>query len=177
MPLVEVGVRHETKRPVCDASGTQEDIQSKCNQTMLPGYVYEIQMYVDPPIKREDAVKLFDLVKMLESKMPKIGINYMSISDDGKVITFQVFDPEPSEHGLLGVPAIVVAIIVIAALLAVVSVFQYLTVNRVVTSMEEYVPPEEVKKQAKYLLPIAVGSLSIALAGVGVYLISTSIKR
>lgn len=176
MPLVEVGVRHETRRPVCEASGREEDVRARCDQTVLPGYVYEVQLYVDPPVRREDAVKVFELVRTLERRMPKIGVNYLSISDDGRVITFQVFDPEPAEHGVLGVP-LVVAIIVVVALLTVVSVFTYLTVNRVVTFMEEYVPPEEVKKQAKYLLPIAVGSLSIALTGVGVYLIYTSVKR
>jgi hypothetical protein len=176
VPLVEVGVRHETRRPVCEASGREEDVRARCSQTIMPGYVYEVQLYVDPPVRREDAAKVFELVRTLERRMPKIGINYLSISDDGRVITFQVFDPEPAEHGVLGVP-LVVAIIVVAALLTVVSVFTYLTVTRVVTLVEEYYPPEEARKTARYLVPLLAVSASVALAGVGVYLIATSIKR
>jgi len=106
--MFEVGDRWSMRQTLCVA--TKEEVEKKCNYTIVPGQVYEIVYVVDPPIKRDDLPKLYKVLRDLESRFAEVGVNYIGVSDDGREIVFQVFDP-PGWPALI--PYIIIGILVV----------------------------------------------------------------
>jgi len=168
--MFEAGIRYPVQTLVCTAGGSETDINAKCNQTFLPGKIYEIQYTVNPGIKREDLGKMYDLIKQIESRYPGIGINYISVSDDGKTVTVQVFDPEE-----LGIN--LVAIVIIVIFVAITAIFNYLTVTKVVTFLGELGRIVPKPPPSPWMGALFWGSISLAIGGAGLYMIAKSLKK
>jgi hypothetical protein len=168
MPLFEVGRRYSVTDIVCTARGEESDIKEKCTDTIQPGKIYEIRYSVDPALKPEDIGRLYDFFKQLEAKYPRIGINYFMISDDGKTIVVQVFDPE--EKSLVAISTIIFAI-----LLVILAIFTYLTVTKIETIVGKVL--EKVPTPPEWLYPVIWAAVALCFGGIGVYLIVTTFKR
>jgi hypothetical protein len=76
--MFEVGDRWGMRQTLCVA--TKDEVEEKCNYTIVPGQVYEIVYVVDPPIKREDLPKLYRVFKDLENRFAEVGVNYIGVS-------------------------------------------------------------------------------------------------
>ncbi len=168
--MFETGIRYPVQTMVCTADGSESDINAKCNQTFLPGKIYEIQYTVNPGIKQEDVGKMYDLIKQIESRYPGIGINYISVSDDGRTVTVQVFDPEE-----LAIP--VIAIVIIAIAVAITAIFTYLSVTKVVTFLGELLQHIPKPPSSPWMGALFWGSISLAIGGAGLYMVVKSLKK
>jgi hypothetical protein len=79
-----------------------------------PKVVYQVEARVDPPIRETGG--LYDLLRALEAKYPGIGVNYIEVSDDGRKVTLQLFDPP-------GITGVAIAEIVKYIVLAIIVYF------------------------------------------------------
>jgi len=76
------------------------------------GKLYEITVELKEPVNTSDiATRLADAILQVRRRWPGVSINYIEISDDGKQIRMQIFDPRPQ----FGAQTIPVAVIVYAA--------------------------------------------------------------
>ena len=163
--MLSIGTRIQFTNPKTLYDGSPDNAESVTDK-IAPGYIYEIQYTVDPAVKKEDLDKAYDLLIALESRIPGIGVNYMGISDDGKTVVFQIFDP-PIAPEVIGLILKVIAIVVAA-------VFAYLIVVNIKAIVELIMgklptPPEEIG----WIFWIG---LSLVLIGGGVYLVRKTFK-
>jgi hypothetical protein len=132
-------------------------------ETVKPGLVYEFVFWVRPGIR--DVGNMYEFLKELERKLPGIGINYIEVSDDGRVVRVQMFDPPELKY---------VAIIVVAIALVLVSYFGYLAIERITALGEKIVymfppvPPE--------FAPYFWGVIIFAIGCVAVYLVIRALR-
>jgi len=164
--MFEVGTRAPVKETLCTA--TPDEVEEKCRYTIEPGKIYEIRYIVDPPIKREDIGKIYSLFRDIETEYREVGVNYIMVSDSGKEIVFQIFDPP-------GWPAVAAAVIkLIIVLIAI--YFAYLAVKYVylgVTKVTEVVPKPP---EWPWLSAAVWIGVSATLIGAGIYLVSRAVR-
>jgi hypothetical protein len=134
-------------------------------ETFKPGLVYEVQLVVEPPIA--DASGAYDLLRHIESQYPCIGVNYLGVSDDGRTVVVQLFDPP----GLAGV---VIAIVVIAIATAIVLYLGARAVREVRLLVERVVPP--LPPPPQWLGPAVWAGVAVAAIGLGAYLLRKAIR-
>ena len=166
MPMFEVGTRVLVRETLCVA--TPGEVEAKCNYPIEPGKVYEVRYIVDPPIRREDVGKIYSLFRDLEAEYREVGVNYIMVSDSGKEIVFQIFDP-PGWPG--AVAAIIIMILAVIALY-----FVYLTVQYVylgVAKVTEVVPRAP---EWPWLSAVVWIGVSATLIGAGAYLVSRAVR-
>ena len=164
--MLSVGTRISFTSPRVIYDGSPDGAVS-IEEKIMPGYIYEVQYTVDPAVRREDVGKAYDLLMKIEEKIPGIGINYMGISDDGKTVVFQVFDP-PIAPELLG--AIIGLIkLVIVLVIAYVVVTNIRAIVELIGSKIPTPPP-----WASDIFWIGV---SVVLIGGGAYLIKRTITK
>jgi hypothetical protein len=155
--LFQVGEKQATDKLLCEASGDPNDIQNKCNYTIQPGAYYSIYYHLTSPIAPGDVDKITQIFKDLQQSLPDIGINYVGITDDGRYIIFQIFDP---------VPVAIIALIIKAIALVIVFYISYVTIDKVLAFLREELPPGALPTEMFWT------SMSIMMAGIGVALIA-----
>jgi hypothetical protein len=166
MPLFEVGKRYRVTDWVCTAKGEEKDVEEKCTDTIQPGKIYEIRYAVSPAVKPEDVGKLYDFFRQLEVRYPRIGINYFMVSDDGKTIVVQVFDPEEK--------LVAISTIILAILLVILAIFVYLTVTKIETMVGAIL--EKIPTPPEWLYPVIWAAVALCIGGFGTYLIVRAVK-
>jgi len=155
--LFQIGEKQATDTLLCEASGDPSDIENKCNYTIQPGTYYSIYYQLSNPIAPDDIDKITQILKDLQQSLPDIGINYVGITDDGKNIIFQVFDP---------VPVAIIALIIKAIAIIIVAYLAYVTIDKILTFIGQQLPSGS--PQAKMFWT----SMSIMMAGIGIALIT-----
>jgi hypothetical protein len=164
--MLSVGTRYSFRSPRIIYDGSPEGVSSIAEKIM-PGYIYEIQYTVNPAINREDAGKAYDLLMKIEEKIPGIGINYMGISDDGKTVVFQVFDPPIA-------PELVSAIIALIQI-ALIAFAAYVVVTNIKAIVE--LVAGKIPTPPPWVGGIFWIGLSVVLIGGGAYLIKRAIGK
>jgi hypothetical protein len=161
--MFEVGERLAMKRELCRGR-SEDEIRRKCNYTVVPGAVYEIVYVLEQPIKRENLPKIYYLLKDLEARFVEVGVNYIGVSDDGKQVIFQIFDPPGIAGEIIGV---IVALILIFLIL-------YLGIPKAGEVVVKILPiPEPLKPVIGTLFWLG---LSLALIGFGVGMILRGVR-
>jgi hypothetical protein len=155
--LFQVGEKQATDTLLCEASGDPSDIQNKCNYTIQPGAYYSIYYHLTSPIAPSDIDKITQIFKDLQQSLPDIGINYVGITDDGKYIIFQIFDP---------VPVAIIALIIKVIAVIIVAYLAYVTIDKILTFIGQQLPPGTFPSKMFWT------SMSIMMAGIGVALIA-----
>ena len=175
--LFEVGERYQLDRTICEA--TPANYQQLCTETIKPGYIYEIQVYIDPPLKNEDIPKMYDALKKLEEQYKFIGINYIGVTDDGKTIIFQIFDPEESTTKLVAPVIVAVAEIIKWIVIAIIAIVASITILKIVAVGEKIVagipklPSGPVGQAVSSVLWIGI---AVTVLGLGIYLIAKAVR-
>jgi hypothetical protein len=164
--MLSIGTRYRFANPKTLYEGSPSNAESVTDK-IAPGYIYEFQFTVDPAVKKEDLDKAYDLLMALESRIPGIGVNYMGISDDGKTVIFQVFDP-PVAPEIIGLILKVVAAVVVA-------VFAYLIIVNIKAITELIMG--KLPTPPPWTGGLFWTGLSIILIGGGIYLASRAIKK
>jgi len=154
------------KTKICEASGSRDDIAYACVDRIEPGYVYEVNYLLTRSVSGNEE-RLYDVFKSLETAYPGIGVNYVGVSADGKTVTFQIFDPP-------GVSGVVIAFIIIAIATAIIAVFTYLGIEKVTTFFGGALPPPPREGPVSTAFWAA---LTVAVAGVGTYLIIRAFRK
>jgi hypothetical protein len=164
--MLSVGTRYSFKSPRTIYEGSPEGVSSIAEKIM-PGYIYEVQYTVDPAIKREDVGKAYDLLMKIEEKIPGIGLNYMGISDDGKTVIFQIFDPPIA-------PELVAAVITLLKL-ALILAIAYVVVTGVKAIVE--LVAGKIPTPPSWAGDIFWIGVAVVLIGGGAYLIRRAIAK
>jgi hypothetical protein len=133
--------------------------------TFKPGLVYEVLLVVEPPIA--DVSGAYDVLRYLESRYPCIGINYLGISDDGRTVVVQLFDPP-------GIAGVAVAIVVIAIATAVALYFGAQFVKEIRLFLEKLLPP--LPPPPPWLAPAVWVAVAAVGVGVGTYLLKRALR-
>jgi hypothetical protein len=155
--LFQVGEKQATDTLLCEASGDPDDIENKCNYTIQPGTYYSIYYHLTNPIAPSDIDKIMQIFKDLQQNLPDIGINYVGITDDGKYIIFQIFDP---------VPVAIIALIIKVIAVIIVAYLAYVTIDKILAFIGQELPPGALPTKMFWT------SMSIMMAGIGVALIA-----
>jgi len=164
--MLSVGTRYSFTSPKVIYDGSPEGVSSIAEKIM-PGYIYEVQYTVEPAIKKEDAGKAYELLKRVEEKIPGIGINYMGISDDGKTVIFQIFDP-PITPELV---ATIIALLKLALVLAI----AYVVVTGVKAVVE--LVAGKIPTPPSWVGDVFWVGVTVVLIGGGAYLIRRAITK
>ena len=163
--MFEVGERWKMQQTLCVSSAKEEDIRERCSYTIVPGKVYEIIYVVDPPINREDLPKIYKMFRDIENEFIEVGINYIGVSEDGREIVFQIFDP-PGWPALI--PYIIIGILIV---LGIYFATQLVREIRLLFSSIFPAPP-----QYPWLSTLFWIGVSATLIGGGVYLVSKAVR-
>jgi len=165
--LFEVGKRIPVEAEVCRCR-SEEECEKVCSQPVEPGRIYEVQLTLEGAVSKEEIHRLYDVIKYVKERYPGIGIAYIGITDDGKRIIVQVFDPPPEE---LPIPKIVWYIVFVIAL----AVLAYFVLR--FTEVVVYTVGAVVRRVPSWVwTAIGVGAAA-ALAGYGVYKLAEAIRR
>jgi hypothetical protein len=160
--MFEVGERWGMERELC-RGGSEEEIERNCGFSVLPGAIYEVVYVLEQPIKREDLPKMYSLLRDLESRYAEVGVNYIGVSDDGRQVIFQFFDP---------IPQIVWEI----AALVLVFLILYFGVPRAAQAIVSILPP--MPEGAKPVIgALFWAGVSATLIGGGLYMASKAFGR
>jgi len=111
MALIKVGEKYILARYQVIYEGDPGGLATLAAR-VEPKVVYQVEARVDPPIR--ETGRLYDFLRALESKYPGIGVNYIEVSDDGRTVTLQLFDPP----GITGALVAKIAELVILAIIA-----------------------------------------------------------
>jgi hypothetical protein len=173
--LFEVGERYQLDRTICEA--TQTNYQQLCTETIKPGYIYEIQVYIDPPLKSEDIPKMYDALKKLEEQYKFIGLNYIGVTDDGKTIIFQIFDPEESTAKLVIPIAIAEILEIIAGIITTIvigiAIVKFTALGEKIIAGFPKPPSGPVGQAVSSILWIGI---AVTVLGLGIYLIAKAVR-
>jgi hypothetical protein len=164
--MLSVGTRYSFTSPRTIYEGSPEGAASIAEK-VVPGYIYEVQYTVNPAISREDVGKAYDLLMRIEEKIPGIGLNYMGISDDGKTVIFQIFDPPIA-------PELVAAVITLLKL-ALVLAIAYVVVTGVKAIVE--LVAGKIPTPPEWLGDIFWIGVAVVLIGGGAYLIRRAVAK
>jgi len=164
--LYEVGERYRVEFEEA-FKGTLDELK-KYPETFKPGLMYEVQFTVEPPVT--DVSRAYDLLKHVESKYPCVGINYLGVSDDGRTVVVQLFDPP-------GIVGIAVAIVIIAIATSVVLYFGAQAVKELRLLVERILPPlPQLPPPPQWMAPVVWLAIAAVGLGVGVYLLKKAIR-
>jgi len=177
---MRVGVYLPIKYVEKEVTCTEESECRNKSPFIETGKIYEITARLKDPVDPKEAFsKISDAIIQVRKKWPGISINWIEISDDGKEIRMQIFDPRPPE---VEAQSITVAVIVIA--IAIISVMAAAYFFGVIDLLKMTVgvfyqppPPESAPIQDKLLYYTKQFALPIGIIGVSTYLVIKAIKR
>jgi len=162
--MFEVGVRFPTEL-VCRS---EEECKEKLKEEpVYPGVVYEVMYEVDPPIKEDELYKLMDVIADFKKEYPRVNINYVYVSDDGKRVTIQFYDPELVPWGKIIVLILALAVI-IAGWFAVTTIIREIRMT--------FLPPTPPPPWMWYVLAALGVGVAGALIGYGAYRIARAVR-
>jgi hypothetical protein len=149
--------------------GSYEGVES-ITEMIKPGLMYEFIFVVRPEIR--EVGNMYGFLKDLESRLPGIGVNYIEVSDDGKVVTVQVFDP-PGVYPAVELKYIAYIIMAIAAVI--IAYFGWRAIDRITALVERIVllvPPVPAE-----WAPYFWGVVLFTIGCIGVYLVIRALRR
>ena len=167
MAIFRVGEEFDTPVEVCRCSSREECLE-KCDKPIKPCFIYTFKLVIEPPIKKEEAWRFYDVIRIFHSRHPGIIINYLEVSDDGKTIIVQVFDPPQQE---LGVPSIVWVLLALTAALVAAGFFLD-KFRAFVLTLKELIPTPP-----KYIQPFLWGAITLIAFGFGFMMLAWGISR
>jgi hypothetical protein len=147
--------------------GTLDELRTR-TETFEPGLVYQLVFELEPPIS--DVSRVYEFFKYIELKYPGIGLNYIGVSDDGRKVVLQLFDPPV-------IAKMLIAVVVIAIATAIISYFATQFVKAVTVLVEKLIPIPPLPPPPKELAPVVWIGVTAALTGLGAYLLSKAFKK
>ena len=159
--VFEVGTRLKTEEHVTECR-SEEECSGKTVELEM-GRVYEFRARFEaavPWAEPEGMDQLWEALKAVRREYPGVAVNYIYVSDDGKEVIIQVFDPKA-----LIAPVIIsiIKLLIIFVGLAVVTYLVYLVVTAI---GKEVIQPvtEKIPKAPPWIwYAVGIGGTAVAV--------------
>jgi hypothetical protein len=158
MALVKVGEKYILARYQVIYEGDPGGVASLAAR-VEPKVIYQVEARVDPPIS--ETGRLYDFLRALEAEYPGIGVNYIEVSDDGRTVTLQLFDPP----GITGAAIAKIVELIILAIIAYFAVQAILNIRLLVELLLRALAIPE------WIAPVIWLGVGIAVVGGGLLLL------